>query len=124
MSTMDSLADVIAKGNDPDEALKYYNELLTRYRAVLKMEVLAGNRNKRSGTEAILLFKMSRAHRLRQDYASELSDLQKAVAAIRSIDDSSMSSEERADIDRLAALILEDMKKCKTALLTGNLYDL
>ena len=122
MSTMDSLADVTAKGNDPGEALKYYKELLTRYRAVLKME--EGNRNKRSGTEAILLYKMSRVHRLRQDYASELSDLQKAVAAIRSIDDTSMSSEERADIDRLAALILEDMKKCKTALLAGNLYDL
>lgn len=119
MSTMDSLADVTAKCNDPGAALKYYEELLTRYRTVRKREERNG---KRSGTEAILLFKMSRVHRLQTDHASELSDLQKAVAAIRSIDDSSMSSEERADIDRLAVLISEDIKKCKAALQKSELY--
>lgn len=117
---MDSLADVTAKGSDPGAALKYYEELLARYRTVLKRET--GNR-KRSGPEAILLFKMSRVHRLLRDYASELSELQRAVAVIRSIDDSSMSDEERADIDRLAVLISEDIKKCKAAL-QGEFYHL
>lgn len=117
---MDSLADVTAQSNDPGIALKYYEELLTRYRTVLKRN--EGNR-KRSGTEAILLFKISRVHRLLKDYASELSELQKAVAVMRSIDDTSMSNEERAGIDRLAVLISEDIKKCKAAL-QGEFYQL
>jgi len=116
---MDSLAEVVAKSNDGVMALKYYEELLTRYRKVLIRE--GGNR-KRSGTEAILLFKMSRVHRNHKDYASELSDLQRALQAIRAIDDSSMTSEERAEIDRLAVLISEDIKKTKDALQKSEFY--
>lgn len=114
---MDSLADVTAKSNDGTAALKYYEELLVRYRTVLRRE--EGNR-KRSGTEAILLFKMSRVHRSQKDFAAELSDLQRALRAIRSIDDSSMTSEERAEIDRLAVLISEDIKRCKKTLETNE----
>lgn len=110
---MDSLADVCAKSNEPTMAFKYYEELLATYKAVLRRE--DGNQ-KRSGTEAILLFKMSRVHRSQKDYASELSELKKALQAIRSIDDSAMTGDERAEIDRLAVLISEDIKKCKTAL--------
>lgn len=113
MSTMDSLADVSAKSKDSAVALKYYEELLHRYRTVLRRE---DGHSKRSGTEAILLFKMSRVHQSQNDFASELSDLQKALQAIRSIDDSAMTSEERAEIDRLAVLISEDVKKCKASL--------
>lgn len=119
MSTMDSLADVCAKSDDGPVALKYYGELLHRYRSVLRRE--EGNR-KRSGTESVLLYKMSRVHRSHKDFAAELSDLQKALQAIRSIDDSSMSSDERAEIDRLAVLISEDVKKCKSALANNEFH--
>ena len=113
MSTMDSLADVTAKSNDGITALKYYEELLLRYRTVLKREV--GN-IKRNGTEAVLLFKMSRVHRMQKDFASELSDLQRALQAIRKVDDSVLTSDEREEIDRLAVLISEDIRRCKQEL--------
>lgn len=103
----------MAKSNDGVEALKYYDELLSRYRNMVKRE---GGSRKRSGTEAILLFKMSRVHRSQKDFASELSDLQKALAFLRAIDDSSMSNDERTEIDRLAVLISEDIKRTKDAL--------
>jgi hypothetical protein len=114
---MDSFADAFAKSGQGTVALRYYEEILERYQTTLNGEEVT----KRTGTEATLLFKMSRVHRLQNDREAELSKLEMALQAIRSIDERSMTGEERGEIDRLAVLISADIRRVDAELETNNM---
>lgn len=80
LSTLDNLADSCSNSGNGNEALKYYNVVLERFRANSH-----GERNCRVlRAEAVLHYKMSRVHRLRNDRENQLSSLELALTAVRS----------------------------------------
>jgi hypothetical protein len=115
---MDSFADACAKSGQGMAALRCYEKILERYQTSLNREEEV---TKRTATEAILLFKMSRVHRLQNDREAELSKLEMALQAIRSIDERSLTDGERGELDRLAALISADIRRVDTELQTNNM---
>lgn len=118
LSTMDSFADACAKSGQGTAALRCYEEILERYQTTHNRDEEV---TKRTGTEAILLFKMSRVHRLQSDREAELSKLEMALRAIRSIDERSMTDEERGELDRLAVLISADISRVDAELETNDM---
>jgi DNA invertase Pin-like site-specific DNA recombinase len=83
----------------------YYGEIAKR----LFQE--GGNSSKNRRAEAVLLYKISRVHRHRNDFASQLESLKRALLSVR-------SSPEREDIqgnslDTLERRILYDIRACR-----------
>jgi tetratricopeptide (TPR) repeat protein len=105
LSTLDSLADSCANSGNSNDALMYYGEIAKR----LFQE--GGNSSKNRRAEAVLLYKISRVHRHRNDFASQLESLKRALLSVR-------SSPEREDIqgnslDTLERRILYDIRACR-----------
>ena len=118
LSTMGNFADACAKTGQGNVALRSYREILDRYQATLSREEEGTERN---GTEAFLLFKMSRVLRMQNDHEGELSKLEMALQAIRSSDDRYMTDEDREEIGRLAVLISADIHRVNAELRKDNL---
>lgn len=95
LSTLDNLADSCANSGQTADALKYYSMVLERFKAVTRSGGGGGgggnNSNNHSGggsenvprAEAVLLYKMSRVHRQRNDREAQLSALKLALRAVR-----------------------------------------
>jgi hypothetical protein len=115
---MGNFADACAKTGQGNVALRSYQEILDRYQATLSREEEGTERN---GTEAFLLFKMSRVLRMQNDHEGELSKLEMALQAIRSSDDRYMTDEDREEIGRLAVLISADIHRVNAELRKDNL---
>jgi tetratricopeptide (TPR) repeat protein len=92
LSTLDNLADSCANSGQTADALKYYSMVLERFKAVTRSGGGngSGNTTTNSGgsesvprAEAVLLYKMSRVHRQRNDREAQLSALKLALRAVR-----------------------------------------
>ena len=89
LSTLDNLADSCANSGQTADALKYYSMVLERFKAVTRSGGSGGNNNSGGGSEnvpraeAVLLYKMSRVHRQRNDREAQLSALKLALRAVR-----------------------------------------
>ena len=78
LSTLDNLADSYANSGHAVDALRTYNMILERFRVGGRSE-----NGKMARAEAVLLYKMSRVHRQRNDRAAQLDSLKLAMRAIR-----------------------------------------
>lgn len=102
LSTLDNLADSCASSGQATDSLRHYNTILTRFR-------LGG----RSGSqkvlraEAVLLYKMSRVHRQRNDLDSQLDSLKLALRAVRAL------SDPQVGVSALERRILYDIRSCR-----------
>jgi tetratricopeptide (TPR) repeat protein len=91
LSTLDNLADSCANSGQTGDALKYYSMVLERFKAVTRSGggsggSGSGNNNSSENVpraEAVLLYKMSRVHRQRNDREAQLSALKLALRAVR-----------------------------------------
>jgi len=123
LSTLDNLADSCANSGHAVDALKYYNMVLERF------QVAGGSRptsKKRLRAEAVLLYKMSRVHRQRNDREAQLEKLKLALRAIRAYANSSSSSSAggssggsgggKAHMDTLERRIQYDIRDCREQL--------
>ena len=108
LSTMDILADSLANSGNTENALKVYNMILDRFRANTRRNSKASAR-----AEAVLLYKMSRVHRQRNDRASQLDALKLAMRSI--------SSFPTGDHDTIQKRIEYDMQECKESIRTTQL---
>ena len=86
LSTLDNLADSCANSGHAADALKYYNTVLERFR-VLGSSTPSTRKGLRA--EAVLLYKMSRVHRQRNDREAQLDTLKLALRSIRAYPTSS-----------------------------------
>ena len=103
LSTLDCLADSSASGGQTTDALRYFNMILTRYRvggAPGSQTVLRA--------EAVLLYKMSRVHRQRNDRESQLDTLKLALRSVRALADAGPTRK-----DALERRIVYDMRSCR-----------
>jgi tetratricopeptide (TPR) repeat protein len=89
LSTLDNLADSCSNSGNGNEALKYYNIVLERFRANSR-----GEQNIRVfRAEAVLHYKMSRVHRFRNDRENQLSSLELAFSSLRSCTGGNVANE-------------------------------
>ena len=103
LSTLDCLADSCANGGQTTDALRFYNIILTRYR-------VGGAPNSQTvlRAESVLLYKMSRAHRQRNDRESQLDTLKLALRSVRALSDAGSTRK-----DALERRIIYDMRSCR-----------
>jgi tetratricopeptide (TPR) repeat protein len=93
LSTIDNLADSCANSGQSSEALRQYGTVLERFRTMTRssgQHYPAGHKSSDSKStenalraEAVLLYKMSRVHRQRNDRESQLAKLKLALRAVR-----------------------------------------
>jgi tetratricopeptide (TPR) repeat protein len=89
LSTLDNLADSCANSGQTGDALKYYSMVLERFKAVTRSGGGSGGSGSNNSSEnvpraeAVLLYKMSRVHRQRNDREAQLSALKLALRAVR-----------------------------------------
>lgn len=105
LSTLDNLADSCASGGQAADALRHYNTILTRFRV--------GGRSggqKLLRAEAVLLYKMSRVHRQRNDLESQLDSLKLALRSVRALSDPAVGG---AKTDALERRIQYDIRSCR-----------
>jgi tetratricopeptide (TPR) repeat protein len=113
LSTLDSLADACGAANHGNHALKYYNELLER----LHDQDDEDGSNERVLQEAIILYKMSRAHLASKDLDSQLSKLQLASKLLRTTDnESSNNSNDAKQRQQLEHQVQVDMRLARQSL--------
>jgi tetratricopeptide (TPR) repeat protein len=124
LSTLDNLADSCTNSGNGNEALKFYNIVLERFRANSH-----GEQNSRVlRAEAVLHFKMSRVHRLRNDRENQLGSLNLALNALRSCNGGNLedgtsefaSSDNAISSDVLERRIVLDIKACQDVLQKGQ----
>jgi tetratricopeptide (TPR) repeat protein len=96
LSTLDNLADSYANSGQATNALKFYNMILERFRA----------RGKVTRAEAVLLYKMSRIHRHRNDHETQLDTLRLAQRALHRY-------AVKGEPDRLESRIQADIRDCR-----------
>ncbi|KAL7580322.1 hypothetical protein ACA910_004357 [Epithemia clementina (nom. ined.)] len=103
LSTLDCLADSSASGGQTTDALRYFNMILTRYR-------VGGSPGSQTvlRAEAVLLYKMSRVHRQRNDRESQLDTLKLALRSVRALSDAGSTRK-----DALERRIVYDMRSCR-----------
>jgi tetratricopeptide (TPR) repeat protein len=106
LSTLDNLADSCANCGQTPEALRFYNIVLKRFRVGGRTES-----QKVLHAEAVLLYKMSRVHRQRDDHASQLDSLKLALRSIRAYSDTASLNGIRPDT--LERRILYDIRACR-----------
>ncbi len=109
LSTLDNLADSYANSGYAVEALRTYNMILERFRV--------GGRSdskKMARAEAVLLYKMSRVHRQRNDRETQLDNLKLALRTLRSAADDSDPSDKKND--SLERRIQYDIRACREQL--------
>lgn len=102
LSTLDNLADSCASSGQATEALRYYNMVLERFHAHGR---IGSKRALRA--EAVLLYKMSRVHRQRNDRPAQLDVLKLALRSIRAYSGSSDQT------DTLERRIQYDIRSCR-----------
>ena len=103
LSTLDNLADSCGSNGQAADALRHYNTILTRFRV--------GGRSgsqKLLRAEAVLLYKMSRIHRHRNDLESQLDSLKLALRAVRALSDPTIAA-----ADTLERRIQYDIRSCR-----------
>jgi tetratricopeptide (TPR) repeat protein len=87
LSTLDNLADSCANSGQASDALRHYRAVLERFRAVTRAGRHPSKRQQGAESalraEAVLLYKMSRVHRQRNDRESQLAALKLALRAVR-----------------------------------------
>jgi tetratricopeptide (TPR) repeat protein len=103
LSTLDNLADSCAHSGQASDALKYYHMVLERFRADER-----GPSEKMLRAEGVLLYKMSRVHRQRNDRESQMDYLKLALKTIREY---SEGTDGKADT--LERRIQSDMRTCR-----------
>jgi len=103
LSTLDNLADCSAAAGQTIEALRYFNMILIRYRVG---DSLAGGQQILRA-EAVLLYKMSRVHRQRNDRESQLDTLKLALRSVRAM------TKPTSRKDTLERRIVYDMRSCR-----------
>jgi tetratricopeptide (TPR) repeat protein len=106
LSTLDNLADSCANCGQTPEALRFYNIVLKRFRVGGRAES-----QKVLHAEAVLLYKMSRVHRQRDDHGSQLDSLKLALRSIRAYSDT--ASLNGIKPDTLERRILYDIRACR-----------
>jgi hypothetical protein len=104
MATMDSLADSLSQSGGCAQALRYYDEILNRFDYLYEVGTQA---------EAVILYKMSRAHRAQNDTESELSKLQSALRIIRASNSTGVSEKKKLQLERH---ILADIRRAREEL--------
>jgi len=112
LSTLDNLADSCANSGQASDALKYYKMILERFQV--------GGRSgskKVLRAEAVLLYKMSRVHRQRNDRESQLDTLKLALRSIRAYSDTSGGNK----TDTLQRRIQYDIRACREDLEKNDL---
>ena len=105
LSTLDNLADSCASSGQAADSLRHYHTVLTRFRV--------GGRSgsqKLLRAEAVLLYKMSRVHRQRNDLDSQLDALKLALRAVRALSDPAVGG---ANTDALERRIQYDIRSCR-----------
>jgi hypothetical protein len=102
---MDSLADSLSQSGGCAQALRYYDEILNRFDYLYEVGTQA---------EAVILYKMSRAHRAQNDTESELSKLQSALRIIRASNSTGVSEKKRKL--QLERHILADIRRAREEL--------
>lgn len=105
LSTLDNLADSCASSGQAGDALRHYNMILTRFRV--------GGRSgsqKVLRAEAVLLYKMSRVHRQRNDYDSQLDTLKLALRSVRALSDPAIGGAKTESLERR---IQYDIRSCR-----------
>ena len=107
LSTLDNLADSCANSGHAVDALKYYNMVLERFRVGGKV-----SSKKILRAEAVLLYKMSRVHRQRNDLETQLDKLKLALRSIRAFSDAVGGGR----TDTLERRILYDIRECREQL--------
>lgn len=101
LSTLDNLADSCASSGQAAEALKLYGTVLSRFETGENSD-----NDKVLRAKAVLLYKMSRVHRSRNDLSSQLESLQLALKAVKSTGaESAMNDLERK--------IQSDIRACR-----------
>lgn len=108
LSTLDSLADSSAASGQTSEALRYYNMILTRYR----VGDTTGSQTV-IRAEAVLLYKMSRVHRQRDDRESQLDTLKLALRSVRALSDSTQDGSHKESLEKR---IVYDMRSCRESI--------
>jgi hypothetical protein len=98
---MDSLADALSSSGGCSQALQYYEEILSRLESI-------DDASNRRHAEAVILYKMSRAHRRQNDVEAEVDKLQKALLAIRATEVNTFSEGRRKE--QLERHILTDIR--------------
>lgn len=98
---MDSLADALSSSGGCSQGLQYYEEILSR------LESIEDASNRRQA-EAVILYKMSRAHRKQNDVEAEVDKLEKALLAIRATEVNTTSEGRRKEL--LERQILTDIR--------------
>lgn len=114
LSTFDNLADSCANSGNTTDALKFYNMILDRFRAGAKASSTSCNKMLLRA-EAVLLYKMSRVHRQRNDRESQLDSLKLALQSIRAFSEANGASSGRS-IDTLERRIQYDIRSCREQL--------
>jgi tetratricopeptide (TPR) repeat protein len=105
LSTLDSLADSCANSGNSNDALMYYDEIAKR----LFREGGKSSKNRRA--EAVLLYKISRVHRHRNDLASQLESLKWALQSVRGSTETDKI--QGNSLDTLERRILYDIRACR-----------
>lgn len=106
LSTLDNLADSCANCGNSSDALKYYNEVLGRFRAND-----GSDSKRRHRAEAVLLYKMSRVHKQQNDREAQLNSLKLALQSIRQ-----HSECQNGRTDTLERRIHYDIRACREQL--------
>ena len=106
---MDSLADALSLSGGCSRALEYYGEILSR------LDYIEDISNRRQA-EAVILYKMSRAHRRQNDVEAELDKLRKALSAVQATGAKTVSEQRRNEL--LEEQILKDIQESRQAMKT------
>ena len=101
IATMDSLADALSLSGGCSQALQYYEEILSR------LEYGDDVSNRRQA-EAVVLYKMSRAHRRQNDIEAEVVKLDQALLAIQASEAATFAERNRKE--ELEKRILLDIR--------------
>jgi len=107
VTTMDSFADALSMCGGCSQALRYYSEILSRLEYVVDI-------SNRRQAEAVILYKMSRAHRKQNDVEAEVDKLMKALHAVRGTGVATPSEKKRKE--QLERHILADIRRSREEL--------
>jgi hypothetical protein len=101
---MDSLADALSLSGGCSRALEFYGEILSR------LDFIENISNRRQA-EAVILYKMSRAHRRQNDVQAEVEKLRMALSAVQATGAKTMSEQRRRE--QLEEQILRDIRESR-----------
>lgn len=101
---MDSLADALSLSGGCSQALEFYCEILAR------LDYIENIFNRRQA-EAVILYKMSRAHRRQNDVEAEVDKLDKALSAVQECGAKTISEQRRRE--QLEEQILRDVRESR-----------